>query len=133
MCIFAPHKNEMVMAKEIQNMGIAHNVLAFGSKVKGNITADSDFRLDGEVDGDLNCSGKVVVGPQGALKGNLVCQNAEIMGRVEGKIVVAELLSLKETARVVGEIKIKTLMIEPNALFTGTCDMGQVTAPAVKK
>ena len=43
------------------------------------------------------------------------------------------MLSLKETARVVGEIKIKTLMIEPNALFTGTCDMGQVTAPAVKK
>ncbi len=121
------------MAKDVQNMGMAHNVLAFGSKVKGNITADSDFRIDGEVEGDLNCTGKVVIGPQGALKGNLTCQNAEIMGRVEGKMVVSELLSLKESARVYGEMKTKTLLIEPKAIFTGTCDMGQPAQPSAKK
>jgi len=115
------------MAKEILNSGIAHNVLANGSKIKGNITADSDFRIDGEVEGDIVCSGKVVIGPQGTLKGNLNCQNAEIMGHVNGKIVVSELLSLKETAKISGEIKTKTLMIEPKAIFSGTCDMSQST------
>ena len=59
------------MAKEILNSGIAHNVLATGSKIKGNISADSDFRIDGEVEGDIACSGKVVIGPQGTLRGNL--------------------------------------------------------------
>ena len=116
------------MAKEIQNLGVAHNVLASGSKIKGNITADSDFRIDGEVEGDIVCSGKVVIGTQGILKGNLNCQNAEIMGRVNGKIVVSELLSLKETAKFFGEIKTKTLMIEPKAVFSGTCDMSQSAA-----
>ncbi len=114
-----------IMAKEIQNLGIAHNVLASGSKIKGNITADSDFRIDGEVEGDIVCSGKVVIGTQGLLKGNLNCQNAEIMGRVNGKIVVSELLFLKETAKFMGDIKTKTLMIEPKAIFSGTCEMGQ--------
>ena len=116
------------MAKEILNSGIAHNVLATGSKIKGNISADSDFRIDGEVEGDIACSGKVVISPQGTLKDNLNCQNAEIMGHVNGKIVVSELLSLKETAKIVGEIKTKTLMIEPKAIFSGTCDMSQTAS-----
>lgn len=81
------------------------------------------FVLTVEVEGDIACSGKVVIGPQGTLKGNLNCQNAEIMGHVNGKIVVSELLSLKETAKIVGEIKTKTLMIEPKAIFSGTCDI----------
>ncbi len=122
-----------IMGKEVVNTGITHNVLAFGTKVKGVVSADGDFRIDGEVEGDLTCKGKVVIGPQGVLKGNLVCQNAEIMGRLDGKIVVAELLSLKQTARVLGEIKTKTLMIEQNAIFTGTCDMGHAAAPENKK
>lgn len=120
------------MGKEVINTGITHNVLAFGTKVKGVVAADGDFRIDGEVEGDLTCKGKVVIGPQGVLKGNLTCQNAEIMGRLEGKVVVAELLSLKQTARVLGEIKTKTLVIEQDAVFTGTCDMGQMAAESKK-
>lgn len=116
------------MGKEVINTGITHNVLAFGTKVKGNVTADNDFRIDGEVEGDLTCKGKVVIGPQGVLKGNLTCQNAEIMGHLNGKVIVSELLSLKHTARVFGEIKTKNLMIEQDAVFTGTCDMGQTAA-----
>jgi cytoskeletal protein CcmA (bactofilin family) len=55
------------------------------------------------------------------------------MGHVNGKIVVSELLSLKETAKIVGEIKTKTLMIEPKAIFSGTCDMSQtVSTPQPK-
>lgn len=121
------------MADKNQNNGIAHNVLVFGSKIKGNIVADSDFRIDGEVEGDLNCSGKVVVGPQGVLKGNLICQNAEINGQLDGTMTVSELLSLTETARVKGEIKTKLLMIEPKAIFCGTCDMSQSASPSSPK
>ena len=121
------------MGKEVSNTGIAHNVLAYGTKIKGEITAESDFRIDGTVDGNLDCKGKVVIGPQGVLKGHLVCQNAEIMGHIEGTVVVGELLSLKETARVFGEIKTKTLMIEQNAIFTGSCDMGKPAATTENK
>lgn len=113
------------MADKHLNNGIVYNMLATGSKIKGEFCSDSDFRIDGTFEGDINCTGKVVIGPSGCLEGNLRCNNAEIMGAVNGSIVVNEMLSFKSTAKVTGDIETKTLMIEPNAFFCGTCKMGK--------
>ena len=113
------------MAKEVVvNSGIPHNALAYGSKVKGNISADNDFRIDGLVQGEITCSGKVIIGTKGRLEGNISCLNAEIMGDVKGNIVVSDTLSLKASCNVKGDIKTKILIIEPEAIFSGSCDMG---------
>lgn len=112
------------MAKEIvNNTGAMYNALTYGSKIVGKIFADSDFRIDGEVEGTITCSGKVVIGQKGILKGSISCVNAEIIGTVEGDIVVSETLSLRGTAVITGEVKTKVLMVEPNAVFNGTCSM----------
>ncbi len=116
------------MAKENgTNNGIAHNALAFGSCVKGNIVSDSDFRVDGAVEGKIECSGRIVIGPKGSLIGDIFCTNADIMGDLKGNINVSDTLSLKSTSHVVGDIKTKILVIEPEAIFSGTCDMGVKT------
>jgi cytoskeletal protein CcmA (bactofilin family) len=113
------------MAKEIvNNTGIAHNALAFGSRLKGNIVSDSDFRVDGEVEGKIECSGRVIIGPKGSVLGNIICSNADIMGDLKGNITVQDTLSLKSTAHVLGDIKTKVLIIEPEAIFCGSCNMG---------
>ncbi len=112
------------MAKEVvNNIGAMYNALTNGSKIVGKIFADSDFRIDGEVEGTITCSGKVVIGQKGVLKGSISCTNAEIIGTVEGDIVVAETLSLRGTAVIIGDVKTKVLMVEPNAVFNGTCSM----------
>lgn len=112
------------MAKEVvANTGAMYNALTSGSKIVGEIFADSDFRIDGEVEGTITCNGKVVVGQKGFLKGSISCVNAEIVGTVEGDIVVTEALSLRSTAVIKGEVKTKTLMVEPNAVFNGACSM----------
>jgi cytoskeletal protein CcmA (bactofilin family) len=112
------------MAKEIvTSPGAMYNALTNGSKIVGKIFADSDFRIDGEVEGTITCNGKVVVGQKGYLKGTISCVNAEIVGTVEGDIVVTETLSLRSTAVIKGEVKTKILMVEPNAIFNGTCSM----------
>lgn len=103
--------------------GATYNALTYGSKIVGNIIADSDFRIDGEVEGTITCNGKVVIGQKGLLKGSISCQNAEIIGTVEGDIVVNEALSLRATAVIRGDVKTKVLMVEPNAVFNGTCSM----------
>jgi cytoskeletal protein CcmA (bactofilin family) len=113
------------MAKEIvNNNGIAHNALACGSKLNGNIVSDSDFRVDGAVEGKIECSGRVIIGPKGSIVGNVECSNADIMGYLKGNLLVSDTLSLKSTAKVIGDIKTKVLVIEPEAVFSGTCDMG---------
>lgn len=112
------------MAKEVMNnSGVMYNSLTNGSKIIGKIIADSDFRIDGEVEGDIICKGKLVIGQNGILKGKISCLNAEIIGTVIGDIVVSDSLSLRSSANISGEVKTKILIVEPNAVFNGTCSM----------
>jgi len=112
------------MAKElIPNNGAMYNALTNGSRIVGQIFADTDFRIDGEVEGTINCNGKVVIGQKGFLKGSISCVSAEIIGIVDGDIVVSETLSLRATAIITGDVKTKVLVVEPNAIFNGSCSM----------
>ena len=119
------------MANDKQQSGMMFNALTAGSKIVGNITADSDFRIDGLIEGDLNCNGKVVIGEAGRIKGTVVSTNAEILGLMEGKITCAQQLSLRANGKINGDVHTKTLIVEPGALFNGTCKMGG--APSIEK
>jgi cytoskeletal protein CcmA (bactofilin family) len=99
------------------------NIITKGTTIKGAISAVGDFRLDGTLEGNITLNGKLVVGESGFIKGNVVCQNANIIGRVDGNISVKELLALNSTANVKGDILINRLSIEPGATFSGSCRM----------
>ena len=114
------------MATVQQNAGTLYNALTSGSKIIGTIITDSDIRIDGTIEGDVKCSGKLVVGEQGKIKGTVECHNAEIMGSLDGKIDVKNALSLRSTGNIKGDINTQTLMVEPNAILNGTSTMGQV-------
>ena len=101
----------------------AINIITTGTTIKGDIVATGDFRLDGTLEGNIQLNGKLVVGDSGLVHGNVLCQNANIIGTVNGNISVKELLSLHTSARVKGDILINKLSIEPGAVFTGKCRM----------
>jgi cytoskeletal protein CcmA (bactofilin family) len=100
-----------------------HNVLAGGTVVTGTITTESDFRLDGRIEGDINCKGKIVVGPKGSILGNIISDHAEILGNVEGTIRIKGKLIFKSSAFIKGDVFSQTLEIEPGANFNGSCTM----------
>ncbi len=127
-----PQKNMRIMANQNQQQsaGNLYNALTAGSKIIGTVIADSDIRIDGTIEGELQCSGKVVIGEKGLLKGSVACQNAEILGKLDGKIEVKQSLALRATCNIKGEVKTQTLIVEPNAIFNGTCTMGSQTAAA---
>jgi len=121
------------MAKDIvNNAGAMYNALTNGSKIVGKIIADSDFRIDGEVEGDISCNGKLIIGQNGLLKGTINCVNAEIIGVVNGNITVSETLTLRSTAQIKGDVKTKILVVEPNAIFNGSCSMRDVVKAEAK-
>ena len=122
------------MANDKQQSGLMFNALTAGSKIIGNIYADSDYRIDGTVEGELQSTGKVVIGEAGKIKGTVTCTNAEILGLMEGKITCSQQLSLRSSGKIVGDVKTKTLIVEPGALFNGTCSMGaEKAAPSPVK
>ncbi len=102
------------------------NLISSGTQIVGDITSNSDARIDGVLKGNISISGKLVVGHSGSIEGNVQCQNADISGEINGKLNVSELLSLKASAKIVGDIVTGKISIEPNATFTGTCNMGAV-------
>lgn len=99
------------------------NFLGNGTTIKGDIKSNGDFRIDGELSGSINAKGKVVVGASGKVEGEINCQNADLSGTINAKIVVHELLTLKATAQLSGDIFASKLAIEPGAKFTGSCNM----------
>ncbi len=99
------------------------NFLGKGTSIKGDIISNGDIRIDGIVSGIINSTGKVVVGSSGKVDGEITCMNAEVEGILRVKLNVTELLSLKATSNVRGEVVAGKLAIEPGALFTGTCRM----------
>lgn len=97
------------------------NTITAGSVINGTVNANGDFRLDGRLEGDITLSGKLVVGENGVVNGNVICQNANIIGAVNGNITAKEMLTLHATAKVRGDIVINRIAIEPGAVFSGCC------------
>lgn len=100
------------------------NLVGLGTEINGDITSNGDLRIDGTLIGNLTVKGKVVVGETGKIKGEISCKNSDISGTVEGKVTVQELLSIKSSAKISGDLYVGKLAIEPGSKFTGYCDMG---------
>ena len=117
------NKNESMIKNDFSP---AINMIGSGTIITGDIQSKGDIRVDGTLKGSINTEGKVVLGANGTIEGDVVCQDADISGTINAKITVSKLLSLKATARLNGDIVTSKLSIEPGATFTGSCSMGAV-------
>ena len=99
------------------------NLISAGTDIFGDVKSNGDIRIDGTLTGNLNTKGKVVIGPTGKVKGEVICKNSEVSGIIEGKIIVGQLLNLKASSKIIGDIITVKLSIEPGAAFSGNCKM----------
>jgi cytoskeletal protein CcmA (bactofilin family) len=106
------------------------NSLVAGTSIEGTITAGSDIRIDGSLKGNLECKGRVIIGPDGKVEGEITCQNAVIEGKFQGKITVKELLNVRENANIQGDVVTDKLLVQPGAIYNVNCNMGGQTIKA---
>jgi cytoskeletal protein CcmA (bactofilin family) len=114
-------KEEKRVAEEISN---SSNTIGKGTFLEGNVETYGNIRIEGKVTGNVKSKSKVALGPSSQVQGNITSQNADIEGEVKGRIEVAELLVLKATSVINGDIITGKLVVEPGAVFNGTCKMG---------
>ena len=117
-------KEQKRAAEEISN---SSNTIGKGTLLEGNIETYGNIRIEGKVIGNVKSKSKVALGNASHVSGNIIAQNADIEGEVKGKLEVSELLVLKATAIINGDIVTGKLVVEPGAVFNGTCKMGAAT------
>ena len=101
------------------------NSLVAGTTVEGNINAENDFRIDGTLIGNLTGKSKVIIGPEGKVKGEVKCVNAIIEGGFDGVMRVSNQLHIRATADLKGQIITADLVVESGAKFNVECSMGK--------
>jgi len=90
---------------------------------KGSISAKTDIRIDGTVEGDVNTTGKVIFGKEAKVMGTVLCGNADIEGTFDGELTVSGILNLKTGSNVKGKVRIQKLIVESGATFNANCSM----------
>ena len=121
--MFSNNNNNM---KNSNNTSSVVNMIGNGTGITGDIQSKSDIRIDGILKGSVKTEGKLVVGSTGVVEGDVVCVSADVSGEIKAKITVSQLLSLKSTSKLNGDIITNKLSIEPGATFSGSCSMGAV-------
>jgi cytoskeletal protein CcmA (bactofilin family) len=101
----------------------AFNTLALGTVIEGNVKSSSDIRVDGSIYGNLTCDAKVIIGPGGMIEGDVTCASAHIEGKYKGKLIVGDMLNIRENAVITGDIVTQKLIVQAGATFNGTCVM----------
>ncbi|MEM1135972.1 MAG: polymer-forming cytoskeletal protein [Bacteroidota bacterium] len=102
------------------------NHLGKGTEIRGDLETAGIIRIDGKVFGNVKSKTKIVLGESSFIEGNIISQNAEVWGEVRGKLEISDMLILKPSAIVTGDIFTGKLIIESGAKLNGTCKMGDV-------
>jgi cytoskeletal protein CcmA (bactofilin family) len=110
-----------------------NSLIGTGTTIIGDIVSSGDVRIDGVLKGNIRGSARVLIGQDGQVEGDIEGLNADVMGKVQGKIVVKELLNLRATAVIKGDIRAGKLQIEPTVVFNGQCQMGEASVVEMAK
>ncbi len=103
----------------------SNNIIGKGSTFTGNIQTYGNIRVEGRIVGDVVSKSKVAIGPSAVIEGNVLAQVAEVEGEVKGALEVTDILTLKPSCKILGDIITNKLIVESGAKFEGKCKMGQ--------
>lgn len=110
------------MAKPEQTVNVnSISRISAGTVIKGEILSPNDIRIDGTFEGKVTSKGRVVLGETAVVRGDIVCTNIDLWGKVEGNLYVKDTLSLKEGCVMNGNLHVRRLSVELGATFNGSC------------
>jgi len=108
----------------MENQGRAEQaIITEDIEITGTIKAAGGLRMDGRLNGDINCAGDVVVGKAASIKGNLSVNSVTVEGQISGNIVAKDRIGLKAAARITGDVKAKRMTVEDGVSFIGKAEV----------
>jgi len=100
-----------------------------GSRVSGQLSFQGPARIDGVVEGEIQCQATLTIGEGAEVRAKVSGQTVVIRGKVEGNVTAKEKVELLAPARLIGNIKAPRLSIAEGVVFDGDCSMGVAKQP----
>jgi cytoskeletal protein CcmA (bactofilin family) len=92
--------------------------------VSGQLVFQGPARIDGVVEGDVQCHGQLTIGEGAEVRAKVSGQIVVVRGKVEGKVTANEKVELLAPARLIGNVTAPRLAIAEGVVFDGDCSMG---------
>ncbi len=113
--------------------GVINGFLDAGSHMKGELSFEDTFRIDGKFTGTVVSDGDLIVGEHGEIEGEVNVQRVFVSGIVRGTLRAAERVELTAAGKVMADVFTPTLTIDEGAFFEGRCTMARVGKASEKQ
>lgn len=104
--------------------GKVGTVIGKDARLKGSIKTKSPIRIDGEMEGEIETQGDVVVGESGKVKLDLKARHVTIAGSFDGDLEAEGRLEIRGSGVILGSVKANGLIVDEGAVFSGSMEMG---------
>ena len=98
-----------------------NTIIGKGSAISGNMKVNGFIRIDGDIDGNLETDGNVIVGENARIRGNLSAKSVIIGGIIKGNVTAAESVKILSEAAVIGDVISRKVQIDASAVIHGHC------------
>lgn len=109
--------------KKVEKTPDIDSLIGENIKIIGKIEGQGNLRIDGVIEGDIDYKGDVIIGEEGKINGNIICNNISLAGTVNGNITSSAKLILLPTGKLTGDVNIANFVVHENAFFEGNCKM----------
>ena len=92
-------------------------------RLLGEIHSDEELYFDGEIEGTLEVSERLTVGPNGKVKANVKAKDLVVKGSIQGDVEAVDRIVIMNGGSVVGNIKTAGIVIDDGAFFKGGIDI----------
>jgi cytoskeletal protein CcmA (bactofilin family) len=106
---------------DFMNSEKVDTLIGHSTTLEGTIKAEGTVRVNGNITGELIITGNVIIGDASSIKGNIKAENAYVAGTVQGNITATGHLHMTSTAKILGDIWVKNVIIDEGAIFNGHC------------
>lgn len=98
-------------------------LLGAGTEYQGQLTFQGTVRIDGRFTGDINSEGKLILGKEAVVQGNINVHEVVVHGTLIGEISIYKRTTLHRTAKVTGNLATPLLTMEEGANLEGMITM----------
>ena len=105
------------------------SVIGSDVEIIGTIKSSGTVRLDGKLEGELQCGGNAIIGKSAQVKGNVTATSVSIEGKINGNLLAKDKIEMKATATVNGDIKARRLSVEDGVTFVGRSEVNPNSQP----